>query len=406
VSEATGSARAAADAAARRSYGKLVAWLAARSRDIAAAEDALAEAFAQALAAWPSQGVPSAPEAWLLTAARRNLGKRARHARVRLATETTLAMLDEERARDESGALPDRRLELLFVCAHPAIDPGAHTPLMLQTVLGLDAARIASAFLVSPGAMGKRLTRAKAKIRDAGIGFALPAPEELRPRLDAVREAIYAAYTSGWDEAFGADPHGSDLAGEALFLGRLLAARLPDEPESLGLAALMLYAEARRAARRDESGAFVALDEQDTARWDQAMMAEAETFLARAASMGWPGRFQTEAAIQSFHVARRCGARADWAALDALYEALAHFAPTMGAEVGRAAAKLNAGSASAALALLDALPAAREPYQPYWAVRAAALEALGRRDEARSAYARAAGLTSDPAVRARLLSRV
>lgn len=406
MSDAGDPVRRAAEDAARRTYGKLLAWLGARSRDIAAAEDALSEAFAQALVAWPERGVPDHPEAWLLTAARRNLGKGARHMKVRRAAEPTLALLDDERAQDETGAVPDRRLELLFVCAHPAIDAAAHTPLMLQTVLGLDAARIASAFLVSPGAMGRRLGRAKTKIRDAGIAFARPALEDLHPRLDAVREAIYAAYTSGWDEAFGADARGSDLAHEALFLGRLLVACLPDEPESLGLLALMLHAEARRLARRDYDGAFVALDEQDLARWDRAMIAEAETALARAASFGQPGRFQTEAAIQSFHVARRSGAPADWDSLDALYAALAALAPTMGAEVGRAAARLNAGDADAALARLDALPATRESYQPYLAVRAAALDALGRRDEARAAYERAAGLTTDPAVRARLLSRV
>jgi RNA polymerase sigma-70 factor (ECF subfamily) len=384
----------------------LLAWVAARGRDIAAAEDALADAFAQALAAWPERGVPESPEAWLLTAARRNLGKRARHTAVRAAAEPALAWLEDERGSGDAGAVLDKRLELLFVCAHPAIDPAAHTPLMLQTVLGLDAARIASAFLVSPGAMGRRLTRAKTKIRDAGIGFAVPSPEDLRPRLDAVREAIYAAYTTGWDDATGANPRRAELAGEALFLGRLLDACAPGEPETLGLLALMLYAEARREARRDASGAFVALDDQDIARWDRAAIAEAEDLLARASSLGRPGRFQTEAAIKSFHVARRFGAPVDWTALDALYEALAHFAPTMGAEVGRAAAKLNSGDAGAALARLDALPETRADYQPYWAERAAALEALGRAEEAGKAFARAAGLTDDPAVRARQLSRL
>ena len=406
MSDAGDPARRIAEDAARRSYGKLLAWLAARSRDIAAAEDALAEAFAQALAAWPARGVPDAPEAWLLTAARRNLGKRARHAAVRKAAEPALALLEDERVRDDADAIPDRRLELLFVCAHPAIDPASRTPLMLQTVLGLDAARIASAFLVSPDAMGRRLSRAKAKIRDAGIVFALPAAEDLAPRLDAVREAIYAAYTCGWDEAIGADRGDSDLSGEALFLGRLLAACLPGEPESLGLASLMLHAQARRAARRDADGAFVAFDEQDRALWDADMIAEAEAALARAAAFGRPGRYQTEAAIQSFHVARLTHGKANWAALDALYEALSVFAPTMGTGVGRAAARLNAGDARAALALLDALPDTRETYQPYWAVRAAAFDALGRRDEASTAYERAAGLAADPAVRARLLRRV
>lgn len=399
-------ARGAAEAAARRSYGKLVAWLAGRARDIAAAEDALADAFATALAVWPDRGVPDSPEAWLLTAARRNLSKRVRHAGVRKAAEPALALLSAERAEDPAGPLPDRRLELLFVCAHPAIDPAAHTPLMLQTVLGLDAASIASAFLVSPAAMGQRLSRAKAKIRDARIAFARPAPEDIRPRLEAVLEAIYAAYTAGLDEWLGADPRRGDLAGEALFLGRLLADALPDEPEPSGLLSLMLHVEARRAARRDAAGAYVPLDAQDVARWDRTAIVEAEAALGRAARAGRPGRFQTEAAIQSFHVARRVGAAADWSALDALYEALFALAPTMAAAVGRAAARLNAGDFAGAIVLLDALPDAREAYQPYWAVRAAALDAAGDRAGARAAYTRAAGLSGDPAVRATLLARL
>ncbi|MFM8801807.1 MAG: RNA polymerase sigma factor [Tagaea sp.] len=399
-------ARGAAEAAARRSYGKLVAWLAGRARDIAAAEDALADAFAAALAVWPDRGVPDSPEAWLLTAARRNLSKRVRHAGVRKAAEPALALLSAERAEDPAGALPDRRLELLFVCAHPAIDPAAHTPLMLQTVLGLDAASIASAFLVSPAAMGQRLSRAKAKIRDARIAFARPAPEDIRPRLEAVLEAIYAAYTAGLDEWLGGDTRRGDLAGEALFLGRLLADALPDEPEPSGLLSLMLHVEARRAARRDAAGAYVPLDAQDVARWDRAAIVEAEAALGRAARAGRPGRFQTEAAIQSFHVARRAGGAADWSALDALYEALFALAPTMAAAVGRAAARLNAGDFAGAIVLLDALPDAREAYQPYWAVRAAALDAAGDRAGAHAAYTRAAGLSGDPAVRATLLARL
>ena len=399
-------ARRAAEDAARRSYGKLLAWLTSRSRDIAAAEDALADAFAQALAAWPERGIPDAPEAWLLTAARRNLGKRARHRNVRAAAEPTLALLDDERAGSERGAVPDRRLELLFVCAHPAIDPAVHTPLMLQAVLGLDAARIASAFLVSPDAMGRRLGRAKVKIRDAGIAFALPAPEDLEPRLASVLEAIYAAYTTGLDDALSADPRRADLAAEALFLGRVAVDVAPGEPEALGLLATMLFAESRRRARRDAAGRFVALDDQDRALWDAGAIAEAEAALARAARMGRPGRYQLEAAIQSFHVARLTNGAGDWRALDALHAALWAFAPTMGTAVGWAAAKLRAGDAAGALAHLENLPPEKSGFQPYWAVRAAVLDALERHEEARGAFERAAGLTDDPAVRARLLVRV
>ena len=217
-------ARRAVERAARDSYGRLVAFLAARSRDVAAAEDALGDAFRAALEAWPRTGIPTRPEAWLLTAARRRLIDRTRHAGVHdAALPTLLAAADEaEDAATGDSIFPDERLALLFVCAHPAIDAAARTPLMLQVVLGLDAARIASAFLVQPGAMSRRLVRAKAKIRDAGIRFALPDAGDLPDRLDAVLGAIYAAYGSGWDDVAGADPRRRGLAAEAIDLGRLL----------------------------------------------------------------------------------------------------------------------------------------------------------------------------------------
>ncbi len=244
-------ARGTAEAVARAAYGRLVAYLAARSRDVAAAEDALAEAFAAALRVWPETGVPERPEAWLFTAARRQLIQAGRRQAVRGAAEPTLALLAEERQDRAPDAFPDERLKLLFVCAHPAIDPAARAPLMLQTVLGLDAARIASAFLVAPAAMGQRLVRAKTRIREAGIAFAVPEPEELPERLAAVLDAIYAAYGSGWEDAAGTDARRKGLTAEAIWLARLVTALLPGEPEARGLLALMLYCEARAAARRD-----------------------------------------------------------------------------------------------------------------------------------------------------------
>lgn len=251
----------AIERAARDSYGRLTAYLAARSRDLAAVEDALADAFASALRSWPVDGVPDKPEAWLLTVARRRLIDHSRHARVHDESVPTLVAATEE-AQDLSRmrtGFPDERLKLLFVCAHPAIDPGIRTPLMLQTVLGMDAGRIASAFLVKPSAMGQRLVRAKTKIRDAGIAFQVPNPEELPSRLDAVLEAVYAAYGSGWDDVAGADPRRSGLTAEAIGLGRLLTELCPGEPEALGLLALMLHCEARRDARRGPTGAYIPL---------------------------------------------------------------------------------------------------------------------------------------------------
>ena len=383
------------ESTARAAYGRLLAWLAARTRDVAAAEDALADAFAAALRTWPTQGVPDRPEAWLLTAARRRLTDQARHARVRAGAATALIELAEQRAAP-APAFPDERLALLFVCAHPAIDPAARTPLMLQCVLGLDAARIAAAFLESPAAMGQRLSRAKAKIRGAGIRFAVPEPADLPARLPAVLEAIYAAFTTGWND--GAHASRRDLAGEAIFLGRVLVQHLPAAPEARGLLALMLLAAARHPARRDAAGRFVPLAEQDPALWHAPLVAEGMAQLAQAATANAPGRFQLEAAIQALH----CTRPTDWHAVALLYEGLLAHAPTLGVRVGRAAAVAEAQGPAHGLALLDAIEGA-DAYQPWWAVRAHLLAALGQ--DPTEAARQAIALADDPAVRAWLAER-
>ncbi|MDB5407657.1 MAG: sigma-70 region 2 family protein [Rhodospirillales bacterium] len=401
-------ARLAVEAAARASYGRLVAYLASRSRDLAAAEDALADSFRAALETWPRDGVPRKPEAWLLVAARRRLTDLSRHDQVRAAASPTLAILAEEVEAGEAPAasFPDERLALLFVCAHPAIDPAARTPLMLQTVLGLDAARIASAFLVAPAAMGQRLTRAKGKIRDAGIAFEVPDTSELAPRLEAVLAAIYAAYGAGWDDLAGADPRRRGLAEEAVFLARVVVQLLPAEPEAKGLLALMLHCEARRQARRDVAGAFVPLSEQDTGLWSRRLMDEAEGLLAAAAPARRLGRFQLEAAIQSAHAERARSGGVDWPAIVALYDGLMLVAPSIGALVGRAAAVGESSGPAAGLALLHGVPAAAvAQYQPFWALNAHLLSRLGRRAEATAAYDSAIGLATDPQVRAFLIER-
>ena len=396
----------AAELAARASYGRLLAYLAARWRDVARAEDALGDALLAALETWPRTGVPDNPVAWLLTAARRRLVDGARHAGVAAAAEADLKVMLDERADASPAAFPDERLALLFVCAHPAIDEAARTPLMLQTVLGLDAARIASAFLVAPATMSQRLVRVKAKIREAGIRFEIPAPGELTARLDAVLETIYAAYGSGWEDVAGADPRRHGLAEEAIWLGRLVARLRPDEPEAQGLLALMLHCEARRAARRDAAGAYVPLGFQDLRRWSRPMIEEAEEVLAGAARLKAAGRFQLEAAIQSVHAQRVRTGETDWEAVTLLYEGLLRHAPTMGARVAHAAALGEARDAEAGLGALDAIPPDEvATYQPYWALRGHVLTALGRAAEAGEAYDRAIGLSEDPAVRAFLLGR-
>jgi RNA polymerase sigma-70 factor (ECF subfamily) len=394
-------ARLAVEAAARASYARLISFLSARSGDVAGAEDALADAFVAALRTWPTGGIPSKPDAWLLHAARRKLIDRRRRERTRDGGVHVLAsLLAEAEDLSQAHAFPDERLELLFVCAHPAIDARVHTPLMLQVVLGLDAAAIAAAFLTPASTMGQRLSRAKAKIRETRIAFELPAGTELEPRLSAVLEAIYAAYGHGWEGADGMDAERIGLAEEALFLARVLVERLPDQPEALGLLALLEYCEARRPARRSANGEYVPMSEQDTRLWDGMRLAEAERLLRTAARLGRPGRFQLEAAVQSAHVERCRGRHADWAAIAVLYEGLVRLAPTFGALVGRAAAVAEAHGANAGLELLDQIPRdAVQSYQPYWATRAHLEQRLGREGEARAAFETALRLTRDPAVR-------
>lgn len=396
-------ARAAAERAARTAYGRLVALIAVRTRDVAAAEDALADAFAAALASWGERGVPDAPEAWLLTAARRAAGKGARGRAVRDAAQEAIVMLQDEAAA-EVRDFPDERLKLLFVCAHPAIDPAVRTPLMLQTVLGLDAARIAAAFLVAPATMGQRLVRAKTKIRAAGIAFAVPDADQLPLRTADVLGAIYAAFGTGWDALPGADSRVVALRAEAIWLGRLMVDLCPADPEAKGLLALMLYCEARAAARRDASGAFVPLSRQDVRLWDGDAIREAEALLTSASAARRFGRFQCEAAIQSVHSQSRMTGTPEPAALVTLYDLLARHAPTLGNLVARAAARGEAGRAADGLAMLDALPPERiAAYQPYWVTRAHLLALDGQGAAARVARTRAIGLTEDPALRAYLM---
>jgi RNA polymerase sigma-70 factor (ECF subfamily) len=395
----------AAEAAARRSYGKLIAFLAARTRDVAAAEDALSEAFAAALADWPKNGVPDSPEGWLLTVARRRQIdglRRARHAEE--AAEHLLFAAELADGEDGAAHLPDDRLRLMFACAHPAIDAATRAPLILQTTLGFDAAAIASAFLVSPATMGQRLVRAKQKIRSAGIPFRVPEPSELHARLEVVLDAIYAAFAEGWSDPLGTEARRRNLSDEGIWLGRLTVSLLP-EPEALGLLALMLYAEARRKARRGPNGEYVPLAEQDPALWDAALIEEAETLLFRASRANAIGRYQLEAAVQSAHVVRQRDGRerSDWPAILQLYDALLAMTGSPVVAINRAVAmaETETQGPAAGLAALDALAtdARLAQYQPYWAARADLLARAGRNDEADRAYQQAIGLEADPVVR-------
>jgi RNA polymerase sigma-70 factor (ECF subfamily) len=395
-------ARSIADAVARRSYGKLVAFLAARTGDLAAAEDALAEAFLAALVDWPRNGCPENPEAWLLTVARRKGIDLIRQRR------THESALEERALRDDrlgatpvEPAIPDHRLALMFACAHPAIEPAIRAPLILQVVLGVNAATIASAFLMSPATMGQRLVRAKNKIKQAGIPFQIPERDELAGRLDAVLAAIYASFAEGWTDPGGTDVARRNLAEEALFLGRLVAELLPQEPEALGLLALMLHAEARRHARRNPRGAYVPLAEQDTSLWDRSMIDAAEVLLLRASTMGSIGRYQLEGALQSAHVHRCREGRANWPVVVQLYDALLALTESPVVAINRALALAEIDGADAALQAIDEIgtdPRLTE-YQPYWAARAELLAKVGATAEARRSYEIAIGLEGDAAVR-------
>jgi RNA polymerase sigma-70 factor, ECF subfamily len=396
-------ARETAEAVARRSYGKLVAFLATRTRDVAAAEDALSDAFAAALVDWPASGIPTSPEAWLMTVARRKLIDASRRRRSGEGAADHLRLMAEEleAAAESQLEIPDQRLALMFACTHPAVERGIRAPLMLQTILGFDAATIASAFLVSPSTMGQRLARAKSKLRQAGIPFRVPERADLRERLDSVLEAIYAAFAEGWSDPAGTDVRRRNLAEEGIWLGRLVISLLPDEPEAIGLLALMLHAEARRAARRNADGDYVPLAEQDPAAWDERLIDEAEALLLRASGMGRIGRYQLEAAVQSAHVVRRRTGSSDWSAIERLYDALSAITDSPVVKINHAVALAETRGAPAGLAVLDALAddARLAEYQPYWAARAGLLARAGEVAAADQAYQRAIGLESDPAVR-------
>ncbi|MDY7085664.1 MAG: DUF6596 domain-containing protein [Actinomycetota bacterium] len=381
----TEQARAAADRAARASYGKLVALLAAPDGDLARAEDALAGAFEEALRRWPVTGVPANPEGWLLTVARnrRRDGWKSAAARTAALLDEAGTAVDPFADHDPYG-IGDKRLELLFVCAHPAIDESARTPLMLQTVLGFEAAEIARAYAVPAATMAQRLVRAKRRIKQARIPFAVPDRRAMPERLPPVLEAVYGCAAITWR---------GDI-GEAQYLAVTLAALLGDEAEAWGLAALTTFTLARRRS------SFVPLDQQDPSGWDAALVDEGEAYLRRARPAGPPGRFQLEAAIQAVHCDRRRTGVTDWPALHTLYAALLAVAPSLGARVAAAAVTGRIAGPQAGLA---ALPGGAELFQPYWAARADLLARAGR--DASAAYRKAAELTDDPEVAAYLRGR-
>ncbi len=394
-------------------YARLLAISASRTNDLSAAEDALSDAFHAALQKWPVVGVPKRPEAWLITAAKRRLMDYWRHSEVHAKHDEDLRIEAERSALSavddfgEGQTFPDERLKLLFACTHPAIESGMRAPLMLQTVLGMDAKKIASAFLVSPSTMSQRLVRVKNKIRDARIPFKIPELFEMRERVESVLEAIYAAYSTSWESQFDLTETSRGLNDEAIYLAQVLVTLVANEPEAAGLLALLLYCEARQPSRRDANRNYVPLNQQDVKRWDKAMIGQAENILRLASKLDRPGRFQLEAAIQSAHVDRVLRKNQNWPDILLLYRNLLDVAPSLGSQVAYAAALHQAGQNQAASEHLARLPEERvEAYQPYWATKAHVFSALGIKCGAEDALRRAAGLSQDEATRRFLLSKL
>jgi len=399
MAQQAATARHAAELAARESFGRLLSWLAWRWRDVAAAEDALGDALLKALEVWPVQGVPQAPDAWLLTVAKRRLLEIARHDRLR-ADPALLAVIEPEAEAVAAPDIPDERLRLLLVCAHPAIDEKVRVPLMLQTVLGMKAERIASAFLVPPVAMSQRLVRAKAKIHAAGIPFQIPRAEEWPERLAFVLDAIYVAFNAGWETTASEAPGHEGLVSEAIYLARALIQLVPDAPEALGLLSLMLHVHARQAARFGADGRFIPLTRQDPSLWSRDLIAEAERRLRDAAAFAQLGRFQLEAAIQSVHAQRAVSGRIHWPMIEGFYRVLRSHTNAIGARIGHALAIAQVRDATEAMAELDAVPESQvQCHQPYWVARGHLLRQMGDKAKSREAYQRAIGLTEDPSVR-------
>ena len=393
--------------AARDSYGRLLALLSASTSDIASAEDALADAFERALRAWAANGVPVSPDAWLLAVARNRLRDHWKSAQ----TQRALPLGDEQdsfvHADDlDVDAIPDRRLELMLVCAHPAIERAAHTPLMLNTVLGFTAEQVGLAFSVPASTMATRLVRAKKRIKADRIPFRIPDRADLPARMTAVLEAVYGAYVIDWATT---GPQARQLPSEALHLAEVLTRCVPDDAEAHGLAALVQLSASRAPARLDADGRFVPLPDQDPSLWASHLIDRAHEHLRVAHARGQLGRFQLEAAIQAVHCARRRTGRTDWPTLLTLHRVLHAIAPSLGSGVALAAVTAEVEGSAAGLATLDALlqdasqPARR--FQPARATRAHLLDQLGRSEEAVAAFDSAIDLTHDTAERQYLQHR-
>ena len=384
-------------------YGRSVATLVRVLGDIDAAEEAVAEAFAVAVDRWPADGLPPNPGGWIVTTARRRAVDRWRRDSRRDDRHADVGRLLEDPDPVEEGAVRDDRLRLLFTCCHPALAVPARVALTLRLLGGLTTEEIARAFLVPAPTMAARLTRAKAKIARARIPYRVPYEADLPERLGGVLAVVYLIFTEGHTASGGEHPSRPDLGAEAIRLGRLLVELMPDEPEALGLLALMLLTEARRGAR-EVDGAFVALAEQDRSRWDRALITEGHDLVRRCLRRNRPGTYQLQAAINAVHTDAPDAASTDWIQILALHDQLLAVAPGPVVALDRAVAVAEVHGAGAALGVVDGIDLPR--YHLFHAVRADLLDRLGRRGEARAALEAALATTDNEAERALLTSRL